>query len=383
MRLAAVLLKSLRELWRDPVLLGLGLVFAPFFVGLYALMFAAGTSTFPVLVLDEDAGPAPRHAERMIRAMEGMKFPNGAPMLRVTRVADRAAGEAQLRNRDALLLVIAPADFGRAIESARAGSAAAPTSVTFVGDLTNTYYPVVAILAMGAVDQYVQDATGRRPAVGLREVPLGASGTRTEFETYVPGLLVFAVILLIFLASMTVTREVEAGTLRRLRLTRMTAVDLFGGVSLALVGVAVAAVLLTFLTASLLGFHSRGPLWAAVLVGAVTAFGIIGAGLVVSCFARTVAQAFVISNFPMALFMFFSSAIFPMPRVPLFTAGGHTVSLYDVLPTTHAVVALHKVLALGSGIGGVAWELGALVLLSALYFGAGVWLFQRTHLVRD
>jgi ABC-2 type transport system permease protein len=119
----------------------------------------------------------------------------------------------------------------------------------------------------------------------------------------------------------------------------------------------------------------------AILVGAVTTFSIIGTGLVVACFSRTVTQAFLLANFPLALFMFFSSAVFPVPKVPLFTLGGRAIGLYDILPPTHAVVALNKVLTLGAGLGDVAYELAALLILSAAYFSLGVWLFQRTHLV--
>jgi hypothetical protein len=43
-------------------------------------------------------------------------------------------------------------------------------------------------------------------------------------------------------------------------------------------------------------------------------------------------------------------------------------------------LALNKVLSLGMGLGDVAFELIALLVLSALYFAAGVWLFQRMHL---
>jgi ABC-2 type transport system permease protein len=143
----------------------------------------------------------------------------------------------------------------------------------------------------------------------------------------------------------------------------------------------VVAVVLTFLTAWALGFRSQGPLWVAILVGAVTTFSIIGTGLVVACFSRTVTQAFLLANFPLALFMFFSSAVFPVPKVPLFTLGGRAIGLYDILPPTHAVVALNKVLTLGAGFSDVAYELAALLILSAAYFSLGVWLFQRTHLV--
>jgi ABC-2 type transport system permease protein len=69
-----------------------------------------------------------------------------------------------------------------------------------------------------------------------------------------------------------------------------------------------------------------------------------------------------------------------VPRVSLFSLGGRTIGLYDILPPTHAVVALNKVLTLGAGLGDVAYELTALLVLSVIYFAAGVWLFQRAHL---
>jgi hypothetical protein len=44
------------------------------------------------------------------------------------------------------------------------------------------------------------------------------------------------------------------------------------------------------------------------------------------------------------------------------------------------VVALNKIFTLGAGFGEVTFELAALLLLTALYFGAGVWMFQRTQM---
>jgi hypothetical protein len=64
----------------------------------------------------------------------------------------------------------------------------------------------------------------------------------------------------------------------------------------------------------------------------------------------------------------------------LFTIAGRAIGPYDILPPTHAVVALNKILTLGASLGDVAYELTALVVLSVLYFVAGAWLFQRMHL---
>ena len=155
---------------------------------------------------------------------------------------------------------------------------------------------------------------------------------------------------------------------------------ILGGITAALMVVGIASVMLAFLTAVALGFRSQGPLWVAILIGALTSLSIIGAGMVVASFSTSVARAFVIANFPLGLYMFFSGVIYPVPKVPLFTLAGHTVGLYDILPSTHAVAALNKILNLGIDLQGVLYELTALTLLSIATFAFGIWLFGRRHM---
>jgi len=69
-----------------------------------------------------------------------------------------------------------------------------------------------------------------------------------------------------------------------------------------------------------------------------------------------------------------------MPPVKLFTIAGHVIGPYDILPPTHAVVALNKILTLGASPGDVLYELTALVVLSVVYFAVGAWLFKKIHL---
>jgi ABC-2 type transport system permease protein len=78
--------------------------------------------------------------------------------------------------------------------------------------------------------------------------------------------------------------------------------------------------------------------------------------------------------------MFLSGAVFPIPSVTLFEIAGQPIGLCDFLPPRHAVIALNKIMTLGVGLDQVLYELGALVVLSALYFAIGMWVFQRRHL---
>lgn len=385
MRLWIVFVKTWREFLRDPWVLGLTLAFAPFFVFLYYLWFQGGSTSYTILVLNRDR-EATIGAQRVdagaqaADAIGNVRYSDGRPLLRVQTVADRSEMERKLRAREGMAFIELPPDFSEKILELKAGSEPGSIELRFGGDLTNPYYPVASILALNAVDAYVQEAASRAPMIAYAEQPLGASGTRTEFETYVPGVLIFAVIMLIFIAAMAAAREVESGTLRRLKISPMTSMDLLGGISLALVVVGIGSVLLTLATAVALGFHSQSPIWIAALVGAVTSLSIIGMGMLVAAFTGTVSQAFVVANFPLGLLMFFSGAIFPLPRVPLFTLGNREIALYDLLPPTHAVAALNKVLVLGAGLSDVTYELGMLLALSVLYFALGVWLFGRKHL---
>ena len=391
MRLLHVFVKSVREMRREALMLALTLVFAPLFVFIYWLYFSQSPTSYKVLIVNQDLGVVTPSGDRLaagdglVAALRAVKGAGGGSLLTASESGSVSSAESALKDRDAAAALVIPADFSRALAAAAEGrsaheAASLQSTLVIVGDLTNPSYSVAAVLAGSVADRYVREVTHAAALVQMVERPLGASGGRTDFETTVPGVLVFAVIMLVFLAAMTVAREVEAGTLRRLQITRMTAVDLLGGTSGALVLVGVASVLLTFATASLLGFHSRGPLWVAILVGAVLAVAIIGCGLVVAAFSKNVAQAFVIANFPLGLLMFFSGVMFPMPRTTLFSVAGRGISPFDVLPPTHAVIALNKVLTMGAGLRDVLWELTALVVLSAGYYAAGVWLFRRLRM---
>jgi ABC-2 type transport system permease protein len=386
-RLWSVFRKSVREQKRDLWVVGLSLAFAPLFVFIYWLMTGgSGTTSYGVLVINQDVpvfqadGTTLSAGQDVVNGLREIKYENGSALLRVIEVTDRANAETRLRNREAAALVIIPENFSERLSAFRSGDTSANTDLTFIGDLTNPTYTVAAVMAMTVADNYTQGFTSAARPVNLVEIPLGNSAARTEFENYVPGLLILAVVLMIFQSAITPARDIETGAMKRLRLTRLTSFEYLGGTVLWLALVSVGSVLLTFLTAVAFGFRSQGPLWLAFVIVAITSLSIIGIGLIVACFSKTVSQAFVIANFPLGFLMFLTGAAFPLPRMNLFTVAGRSVALADFLPPSHAVVALNKIFTLGAGFGDVLYELVALILLTALYFGVGVWLFQRTQM---
>jgi len=386
MRLLSVFVKSMKEHLRDPLVLSLSLAFAPFFVMLYGMFFPSESTTYVLLVQNNDVavqmvdGTWLSSGDDIVETLESMSYSGGSPLLDVEQIADREQAEKRIYDRDAHALLVLPEDLSRSIMETAFGQQWEPSEVTFVGDLTSQPYIIAAVLADAALDEYLQQATQQSRPVRIAEIALGVSAERSEFEIYVPGLFIFAVVMLIFQASMVIARDIESGTLRRLQISRMSAFDYLGGTSLALILIAIVQVLLTFLAAEVMGFRSHGALWLAILIGIITSLSIIGTGMIVACLSKSVSQAFIIANFPMTFFMFFSGAIYPVNSIPLFTLGARMINLFDILPPTHAVVAMNKVFTLGVGIEGIVFELCALSVLSVLYFVVGLWLFNHTHL---
>lgn len=383
MRTLRVFLKSLREQLREPLVLSLTLIFGPFFVLLYSLFFNGGSTSYQVILHSRDLGVLQDGVRTyasadLAEALAAVRYADGSPMLALRWESDLAKAEDDLLERKAVVLLEIDELFSAAFQPGV--DEPVQSTLTFVGDLTNPYYAVAVVMASAGVESFLSGIGGEPGPLLYAERALGGSAARSEFEIYVPGLLIFSIIMLVFQAAMVLTREVEAGTLGRLQLTPLRSGELLGGTALALALVGLAGALLSYLTAIALGYTHLGSPGLVLLIYALTSVAVVGSGLIVAAFSKTVSQAFILANFPLAFFMFFSGVIYPVPAVALFGLGGRAISLYDLLPTTHAVQALSKVLTMGLGVEALGYELGGLLLLSGLYFAAGVWLFQRRQI---
>ena len=349
--------KTLVEILREWQLLGLVLLLPLLFVGITAFMYPGSLLvTYPVLVISPDTQETPLVAE-----LRAQHYTDGRPIFDLTLTADRQAADAALKEQKVTALVIL----------SPGGSGA-----TLVGDaLYNRFYRASTILN-GVISRYADRAAGRPEVVRVVEQPLAAAGPETEFDVYAPGMMIFAWLMIIPQTAMLVAREIRRKTLRRLRLASLRAWELLGGISLSQMAVAVAQVVLVFVAALAMGFHNRGSLGLATVVGLAISFSSIGLGLLVACFSENDSQAANIGGTFAMLQVFLSGAFYPMPALTVFTLAGHPIGLFDVLPATHGFLALQQVLCYGAGLRDVAFRLGATVVLSLLYFVAGVAVFQ-------
>lgn len=381
MKTLAVFRKSLLEQLRDYWVLVMTVVFSPFFVVIYWLMVGGGSTSYNVMVINNDKGIPSQNiymGKKIVSLLSDIKYKNGNPVLNILQPPDRTKAEMKLQNRDAAALFIIPEDFSEKLVAT--DSTAKPYSyITVVGDISNTQYTIAGIMASAGLEEFCKTVLSYTDPIEVREELLGQGLTKTEFENYVPGLIIFSVIMLVYTVAMSIIREIENGTIRRLKISGLTSFQYLTGLSMTQVIVAFISVLFTVFTAVSLGFRFEGSFWTFLLILLLMIINIIGIGLIVVAFSRSAIFVLSAGTFPLFILMFFTGALYPMPRNELFEVAGHMIAWNDFLPPTSAVIALNKIMSLNASFADVQFEIILLAVLSVLYFTAGVWLFRRLH----
>jgi ABC-2 type transport system permease protein len=386
MKILSIARKSLLELWREPLLLALMLFFSVVLVYFYYIAFGhteEGLATFLVVqVVNEDKGAtladgsARQAGAELIKAIRAEKF-DGQPVFNLSEVAAPGAAEIALRERKISLLLKIPPDFSQAL----AGELSSPASIGLVGDPNSDSFIFARSMLEGVIRGFVAESQegARAPEIATYEF-LPGTGTMSDFDFGVAGIIVFGICFALITTATVLVRENVGGTLRRLRLTTASARDLLVGVALAQMAVIVAQIFITFGAAIALGFQNNGSLLLMVGIGLLFSLSVIGLGLMVACFARNDGEAANLASGLLVPLVFLSGALFPMPDAPLFKTGSITVQAYDFSPATHATEALRRVMIFGDGLPAIGYELVMLSVLSAVILAGGIVMYQRLQL---
>jgi len=385
MKLMNIISKSLKEQVRSYWLLLLSVLMGPFFIFIYYLITESSSPDYRLLVINNDSGTTAEgrqinHGSILLSYIEAFKSGNTEVPFTMKITDNRDEAVEDIKNRRADALVILDSLFSQAIEARKSNDTSILSRVEFEGDLTSTSYLISAVWANEILNEYVLQATGTQRAIQVKETALGTSGAAGEFDMMVPGILIVSLIMLMFTASIAFVSEVENRTIIRLKLSRLTATEFLGGISIVQLLIGIISVFLTLLTAVLLGFKYSGSLLTVILVASLTSLSIIAFSLIIAAVTKTAGEVLVVGNFPMFLFMFFTGAAFPLKSNPLFTVAGYPITIQGVMTPTHAVSALNKTLIMDMGISAIIPEIIMIILLTSIYFAIGGIMFRRRHL---
>ncbi len=376
--------KTLLELWREPALSGLFLIFPALLVAIYFFAFGQTdkglAGMLKVIVVNQDRGPSGAQFVEAVRAQEL----DGEPVFTVAVTSDRRTAETAVWERKATLLLIIPPDFSQTLQTK---GAASPAPIQLLGEPASDNFVFVGSLLSAVADQFGQDAVSAAQQSSPQNAALTyeflpGTGTLSDLQIGIPGCIVFGITFGVLIAATMAVRMRASGALQRLRLTRVRAGELLIGIALADMALSLIQLPITYGVAVALGFRSPGAVWLMLSIGALLSLAATGMGLITACFARSDGEVAGLGSAVVLPLVFLSGALFPMPPLPLATIGGIAIEAYDFMPTTHAVEALRRVMIYGDGPQAIGYELLGLVALSGLYLACGIFLYRHLQLRR-
>jgi ABC-2 type transport system permease protein len=388
MRISAYFRKTFKENIREWKISILALVFGPFFVYMMYAYFGSTTTRYTLLAINRDQ-PVAYAAGRLsvgadlLRQWEKAAYPDGTPVFKVKKIVDPEAGKKELKNRDADLLLIIPADFSLRLRQYLEKKDEGVPQLTSIGDHGSVRFSMAAAFADFITFAYVSEAAKVRLPLKIDFQSIGNGRSPSEFDLYVPALLVLSIIMVLFTAAASLIKEVDKGTITRLILSKLSTFEFLSAIAANQVLIGTAALGLTYLSAWHVGFRSSGSIALFLLVGALSSLAVVAISILVAAFIKTIFELLTVGVFPFFVLMFFSECMFPLPRLTLFRLAGHSFYANDLLPTALTVKAFNKILNFHAGLGDLGFEIGGIVILTALYFALGVWLFRRRHIRKD
>jgi ABC-2 type transport system permease protein len=419
MKFISIAVKDFKELVRDRRGLFFILLFPIFFMMIFGFAFGGmgeGNTPHNIAIVNYDqgtinstSGENVNYGNNLITALQDANYENSSVKLfNITTTTDSQAKDL-LRQRTVDAELIIPADFSNSVAALINNTIQSSTGQTSVNSSTSNSTSTVIIsgdtgfmgfgvaqgILVGVLGQYQENVVnsvknqiagtpGAEPTKFIDTKVQSIPGTQnfTQFDFLAPGMIVFAILLLATTVAAILTREVESGTLLRLKMSKMRSFDLLFGGLIPWSLIAGAQVVILLAVAIILGLHWQGSVYSiilAIFIGIIGGVASISLAMIIASFAKTDRQAANLGTLIVIPISFLTGAFFQLPGVFL-NFFGHNFQAYDLLPWTHTLTALRSVLIFGSGWNSVSYEVEMSVILTLILFIIGVFLFSRTRL---
>ncbi len=412
MKFISIAVKDFKELVRDRRGLFFILLFPIFFMMIFGFAFGGmGDKNTPhnIAVVNLDQGTTNltggnvNFGNNLITSLQDQNYPQSDVKLFNVTITTDSNAQTLLSKRTVDAELTIPANFSDSVQSlinntilsntgqttsANTSTNKITSTLVISGDTSYIGFGVSQGTLVGFLSQYQQGIvtkiTGAQPTQYINTSVHSAAGTAsfTQFDFLAPGMMVFAILLLATTVAAILTREVESGTLLRLKISKMRSFDLLFGGLIPWSLVAGAQVIILLGVAILLGLHWQGSFYSillAIIIGIIGGIASISLAMIIASFAKNDRQAANLGTLIVVPTSFVTGAFFPLPAeyVNLF---GHSFQIYDILPWTHTLTALRSVLVFGFGWNTVSNDVIISAILTLILFVIGVFLFSKTRL---
>ena len=364
-RTVAIAHKEVLQIIRDARSVYMALGLPVVMLMLFGYGISQDVDHVPLSVADEDRTPASRRLSEALVA--------GGDFMRVEDLPSADDAEAAFRTGRVKAVLAIPRGYGRDL----ARGIPAATQLLVDGSDGTT-----ATIAMGDAAGIVQASSSMRSARAARPSPSQGPRVRARFNPAMRSAynMVSGVIVLILamvaalLASLTIAREWERGSMEQLFATPVGRVEIIVGKLIPYAGLGLVQTLLVITLGSyLFDVPIRGSPVTLLLSSTLFLLGMLGTGLAASIMAKSqlvaVQFAMLVSYMPVAML---SGFMFPIENMPWWLRG---ISM--AVPGRYYLTTLRGVLLKGNGLSVLAPDILALALFAVAALALAVWRFRR------
>ncbi|MDP3622722.1 MAG: ABC transporter permease [Methanobacteriaceae archaeon] len=422
----SIAIKDSKELLRDRKGLFLILGFPLFFMLIFGFAFGGmgqENETHNLAIVNYDQGAVfpttnakINFGNNLTTVLKDTKYEDSEThIFNVTKTTENNANNI-IKNSNADALLIIPKNFSQAmvnllssninqnaLSSSSSSASSGPTSsnsnvtakLIIRGDSSSVSFGVSQAILVGIIGNYQDQVVNnvKKSVSGSSSSQIeyiktdveSASGTSsfTTFDFLAPGMMVFAILLLATTVASGLTREVESGTLKRLKLSKMRSFDLLFGGLIPWSLIAALQILILLGVAIAIGFHWQGgtnSIILAMIVAIIGGVASVALGMIIASFAQNDRQATNLGTLVTVPVSFLSGAFFQLPQVVMGNFMGNTVEIYDLLPWRHTLLALRRILIYGGNWNDISYQVAWMVVLTVILFSIGVVLFSKMRL---
>ena len=364
-RTGAMLLKEFLQLRRDRLTLATMITIPLMQLLLFGYAINTMPRDLPTAVLLQENSDVGRS---ILKALENTRY------FKVTRVVrDEAEFDRLLQSGAVLFAVEVPANFERAL---RRGDRPA---LLVAADATD---PVASGSALGALGQLVQTALANERAIPDQTAPAFDIRQHARYNpaavsqlNIVPGLLgVILTLTMLIFTALSVTREIERGTMENLLAMPIRPLEIMLGKITPYIGIGfLQAALIVVAAVVLFGVPILGDVTELALLTTLFVATNLSIGYTFSTLAQNQLQAVQMAMMFFLPNMLLSGFLFPFAGMPKWAQY-----VGETLPVTHYVRIVRSIMLKGSSLADLQVDAAALVVLMVVAMTIAVTRFRRT-----
>ncbi|MFX0063775.1 MAG: ABC transporter permease [Candidatus Hermodarchaeota archaeon] len=248
-------------------------------------------------------------------------------------------------------------------------------TIELIGDYTYARFSKAENILAKMLKNFVQGYTGIEVSAGKFEIDQQQINSIefTEFHTYIPGFLVFVILLGVSGSAAILADERASGTLDRLKLGAYSPFSLLMGLSITQTITTGLQVAVYFITVYLLGFPGKGNPVLALLISLLTLPPILGIGLISAVLVKDKNIAMSIPGLGAIPMSFLSGAFLPLPKVVLLGE----IQIWHLNPLYCMSEAVRKILFLNYNLAQVSPEIILMLFIGSIIFLVCALLFYK------